>query len=574
MSFDYSEDFLSLIEDFIFQYDSKTKTFDFFKKQKNTLCTNASLEEFTDSLFSYFDIQPYYKNFFIPFLDELLSKPTSFQKGIKLVSNHYAPIFMDFTGHTLIERIEKDTIIPKKTIGMIKTNVDYSVDTNRAFDKLTGTLHTDDIFSLAMDDINKKQTPNVTLLISELTNTDELIIKYGQDIYEKVLSEVGDLIKQRLKLCSETGRIGETTFLTVIQGIHGKQEIWNLIRAMFINLEDLSNYSRYSERVYLNSGLATFPYNGKDFETVFTNASKALQKSKSKKFESFVIFNEEMHSHFVPKLNLYSQDFSKYYTYGDDKGFLSSVVSVLLNKTSFLDNTQKAARMIGQQFDFDVLTIIKIEPEDKNIGIIHQWAKSDEFPFVKKFEYENYMPLKELITNDELFICDDIKFLIDINYDLFKILLNNKVKTLVIQETSLESKVNIAIIIHSHKQLNLSKDETHNLSLLLKIFNSSIVQELENIEHNKALYYDPITSIYNGTKFLMESNELIQNKPNQTYGIIATNFYNFKFINEKYGFKEGDKIIAEYANLIKSIVKSNSIYCRSSALLKKKLKTT
>lgn len=102
---------------------------------------------------------------------------------------------------------------------------------------------------------------------------------YGHSEGDKVLATIGSIISSNFKGMDVTGRIGGDEFMVYINCITpedacrlaGKLEL--LIRGAFSDEE-------YSGKISMSIGIATFPEHGRDFESLYENADKALYQAK------------------------------------------------------------------------------------------------------------------------------------------------------------------------------------------------------------------------------------------------------------------------------------------------------
>ena len=64
--------------------------------------------------------------------------------------------------------------------------------------------------------------------------------------------------------------------------------------------------------------------------------------------------------------------------------------------------------------------------------------------------------------------------------------------------------------------------------------------------------YDHLTGMMNLSYFTMACEQHVNAHPQQTFALLYTDFTNFKFFNETYGYNEGNKLLKEYAGFLKS----------------------
>lgn len=76
---------------------------------------------------------------------------------------------------------------------------------------------------------------------------------------------------------------------------------------------------------------------------------------------------------------------------------------------------------------------------------------------------------------------------------------------------------------------------------------------------------DSITGLWNGVKFNKEAVELLEKEKNKTYLLLSMDINKFKFINNDFGSKAGDKILEEIGDRIRRIFKGKGYYARIMA---------
>lgn len=93
-------------------------------------------------------------------------------------------------------------------------------------------------------------------------------------------------------------------------------------------------------------------------------------------------------------------------------------------------------------------------------------------------------------------------------------------------------------------------DRTEEVNLLFK-------------EHYIATH-DSLTGIYNREHFFASVDEILKSKPDESYLMIASNIKNFKFINELFGPKTGDKILCTLSEEVRKFAVKGTVFGRIS----------
>ena len=111
------------------------------------------------------------------------------------------------------------------------------------------------------------------------------------------------------------------------------------------------------------------------------------------------------------------------------------------------------------------------------------------------------------------------------------------------------------------------------LLIALLILALIIIAVMKNIsiklQHEKKLQmlvdHDSLTGIYSLVGFKKRAEEILKEKPDDSYLLIYTNIKNFKYINEKFGKASGDELLCFLANRIKECAMEDEAVGRINA---------
>jgi len=149
-------------------------------------------------------------------------------------------------------------------------------------DGLTGLLNKKATEKLIM---NRLERNNVNgdkgaLMIIDTDDFKKVNDNYGHMAGDNVLSAIGSIINDNFKGMDVAGRIGGDEFMVFLNSISSDDacyladKIEKLVQGAF-------NNEAYAGTISLSIGIATSPDQGSDFETLYSNADKALYEAKT-----------------------------------------------------------------------------------------------------------------------------------------------------------------------------------------------------------------------------------------------------------------------------------------------------
>lgn len=102
------------------------------------------------------------------------------------------------------------------------------------------------------------------------------------------------------------------------------------------------------------------------------------------------------------------------------------------------------------------------------------------------------------------------------------------------------------------------------VTFILLFIYIGIVQNKSKEDLRKLAFIDPVTGAYNYNMFKIKAEELIHKKGRGHYSMIQLDIDKFKFINDVFGYGEGNKTLKFIANVIKRNINAEEAFSRIS----------
>jgi diguanylate cyclase (GGDEF)-like protein len=119
---------------------------------------------------------------------------------------------------------------------------------------------------------------------------------YGHDIGDRLLTEVGHRIQKAVRQSDTVARLGSDTFVVMFPQMRSSEDIsaisdkiqYQLMLPLFLNQQEVHIAARI--------GVAQFPEDGDDPETLLRNADAALNRAKQNATQTFQAYNPQINS--------------------------------------------------------------------------------------------------------------------------------------------------------------------------------------------------------------------------------------------------------------------------------------
>ena len=162
------------------------------------------------------------------------------------------------------------------------------------YDILTG-LYNYNGFAAQIEEYISKEKKPAALLLVDITNFSFINKTYGSSVGDKILKEVGNVIRRNIGIKDIAGRISGDEFGVFLTKLNNKSEIFVVIENISNELKKGIFVDEKNIKVKIRGGVTIYPDDGTNFQTLLENASITLKLSKEKKEENIInVFNKNI----------------------------------------------------------------------------------------------------------------------------------------------------------------------------------------------------------------------------------------------------------------------------------------
>ena len=213
---------------------------------------------------------------------------------IKDVEVHSGPIIFD--GKKRLFSIIHDVTEHKKTKDKIQ---------HLAYYDLLTELPNRKMFSKNLKNlISNNNNNNITLLNIDLDHFKDVNDSFGHHIGDLFLTKISKCLKENLYKNEILYRLGGDEFAIIIQKCSDHKEIAKICNRVLKTLDN--SFKIEDKEIFISAsiGVAIYPHDGLDVNTLFKNSDLAMYKAKNEGKNKYRLFSEEMNQNLKNRINL------------------------------------------------------------------------------------------------------------------------------------------------------------------------------------------------------------------------------------------------------------------------------
>lgn len=384
---------------------------------------------------------------------------------------------------------------------------------------------------------------------------------YGHLFGDKVLEMLAQILKNTFQDENVLMRAGGDEFVILVKNVtHGMlvQKAMHLIKAV-----RRLYYPEYNYRVTCSAGVCFLPENisGYTYEQLFENADWALYQAKINGRDRYEFCDNLKRFMIEPrKQDIRNSNIDPRYFHND---VVSTAFEIFEKMNSFDEALKLLMEIMGICFQLDRITVIQTNIKEKDTRRQYQWTSSGAPEVLEQpgsFTKEDFLTLFQ--SYDEY----GTSVLQYDNLDMYspqarELLVQGNAKTVLYAAMYCEGKYTGAIsyVVCTEKRY-WSKESRSQLGEVTKLISVHLAKNHAlNASYTGVLAmpeYDSLTGLLSFYRFREELERIIVGNRAVSGFVIYTDFENFKFFNQKYGYRNGDILLKEFSNDMVQLLES------------------
>ena len=457
---------------------------------------------------------------------------------------------------------------PSHVIGKI-SNIDEKIKKEQELkyqterDQLTGLYNKQTVEALISEKLLQGTRENAYVVLTDMDGFKAINDSMGHLFGDGVLCTFANSL---VELFPESiiGRIGGDEFIAYLEGIP-TEDIMARIARINRRLSRIHAGDNDELKISASFGFAKCEQGTEQFLAELEHkADVALCYLKQNSKGAAALYEEYMEARHVHKEK--AMDFNRV----DDssEAIIHTEGDVLLFAHELFDNIKDirgALRLLSDVitrfYHFQDILFVYKDKKTENYMIMFHWGEHN----ADQFYYHPLSPNGEPDWEKLLYTDEETEYVV-LKEDEFVGENVNRAKSMVSFRICDEGLIGYCVLVDRREK----RDWKEEMPTLLKIGDFVVKRYFMQMEKQRkeeeAEYkskYDRLTGMMNLTYFTAACEQHVKKYPYKKFALLYTDFTNFKYFNEEYGYNEGNKLLKEYAAFLKD--SPSILQCRITA---------
>lgn len=237
--------------------------------------------------------------------------------------------------------------------------------------------------------------------------------RQGHLFGDAVLSELAAIMKKLTRQTDVVGRIGGDEFMIFLKDISSVEAAADKAVELLKMFRHLFRDEKQLVEITCSIGVAVFPRDGKDFQSLYHSADQALYQAKSQGKNQYVIFDPD---NTVPVDHMAYSSLgaaidSDQRAEGGTSDLVSYVFQILYDSSDIDHAIQMILEIVGKRFDVSRAYVFENSEDGLYADNTYEWCDEGIEPEkenLQHFPYSSLEGYEELFVNNSIFYCRDI----------------------------------------------------------------------------------------------------------------------------------------------------------------------
>ena len=411
--------------------------------------------------------------------------------------------------------------------------------------------------------ITSMDEPSIlALMVIDVDNFTDLNDTYGYVFADAVLIEIAGRLKKLFSDSCILGRYGADEFVVLINDVPSMSYVVDTAQNILNSFQNVFTNTKTDYAISCCIGVSIYPVDANDYELLFSKADIALYDAKRRGRGCYSIYNSSMSA--IPEADYYRKKNKQNQLSASafekrtviDSTIIANAIDILFDSRDINVSIKMMLALIGIYYNLDHLFIIELSEDSERFYVSHEWfadkryALSEEMKSSRKDRRHLFRGYES--QTDGVYSCDDIDSsvnVVEIRGDEALTDVKSLIQCGIHYQDGYLGFINICNVEHGRVW---SRSEIDSLTLLSKLIGSYLLHLYSQEKITYVSQMDALTNTYNFNAFLERTNQIFTLNIDKKYAVIYSDIYQFKLINDTFGYRSGDLILTTIASILQT----------------------
>lgn len=470
--------------------------------------------------------------------------------------------WVQVTGKTIFDKENN----PEKVLGKVQ-NIDEQKQKEATLreksqkDSLTGLYNHMTAKSMIAERVKVvNQGEEAYLIICDIDNFKSLNDINGHMFGDAVLCSFADEMSFLLPNAIR-GRIGGDEFILYEDGL-SREQLQEQLTRLNGSLSDRYDDEKRGGHISCSIGVVAVNGSVTDFDVLFQLADTALYQVKEKGKGSYLIIDSKPGMEGMRKSYLESEknkdvDAHKEMLIRNDDELVLFCVELLKH----VPNVISALKMICERtcVFYNLDDMVCVEHNGDEVEILYQWSRIEKNDYARRMYQNGVYDWGRLINKT-----DEQGTIIYREEQAQNIYMEEAKTAMLVFSKNVKDYQGSIVFSDRHKDREWSREKDTLIRISQYIFSclhTMRCEQREREEMDRKLNYDSLTDLPMYNYFVQKAEEYMRNNPKEGLFCVYSDFSNFQYLNEVYGYEVGDRVLYEFARTLESY-EDGIMFCR------------
>lgn len=456
--------------------------------------------------------------------------------------------------------------VPEKLIGAVEDiedakKLEIRLADEKMRDPITRLYKRSYLTQFVDEYIAKNEDSLGALLILDIDGYRKLNEEMGTAFGDEILKNIAEDIRNLFYESDLMGRIGDDEFVIYMKNIDSSSDIEKKIKEIQKVIVTTYTGENEKKRCTVSIGAAVYSKDGDSYENLYRAAEKALNLAQSKGPSHYDIYDPIKENVYAILANELSNRHQKKVDENRRNYVSNSIIELAFKLIDESKDTDSAInlliRQMCRQMSLGAIIIKTKVKDEKAMKIMYNYGIDPirDDMYIINYGDKEWEANLALYARDDISICRSIE---DVeSEDVKQYMMAFGIEAFVgcpfYERGSFAGTIDF---LDMEREREWTEEEIRNIKSVTNVVSSYLLKmkayedASETVE--RLTGYDAVTGLYKYEKFLALAGDYIATAEHGNYAVAYLDMFNFKYLNDTYGYEVGDQVLQDMADTIRA----------------------